>query len=228
MQKSKRITMIKDYLLTHKDVQVSDFTKFIDVSESTIRRDLRELANEGFLKELYGSVVLVERNDKDVLFDERMMKNLQEKNRIAKKAAAKIKDNSFIYVDAGSTTLQIIKYIEAKNVTVVTNGIHTALELAKHEIECHLLGGELKVVTMAIIGEEAVDSMSKMYFDISFIGTNGNSEVGFSTPDIREGILKAKVVERSRSAFVLADSTKKDKTTSFVFASRDECGLIVD
>jgi DeoR family fructose operon transcriptional repressor len=228
MHKTKRLTIIKEFLLEKKDVQISDIAKIIDVSESTIRRDIKDLAKVGFLKEEYGSVVLVEHNETDILLDERYSQNTWAKHKIAKKAAALITDDSFVYIDAGSTTFHITKYIEAKNVTVVTNGLNIASEMAVLGHKVYLLGGEVKGVTMAIVGEEAVYNLKHYNFDISFIGANGINEVGYSTPDIREGIVKKTAVKQSRTSYVVADSSKYDKVTSFIFADRDECVLITE
>lgn len=229
MQKSKRLSIIKDIMLEKKDVQISEINELIpDVSESTIRRDIKDLAANNFLKEVYGSVVLVEKNDGDVLLSERTSKNIEAKTKIAKEAANLIQDNSFVYIDAGSTTSHIVQHLSAKNVTFVTNGINIATELGLQNYKVYLVGGEVKTITMAIVGEQAVHNISNYHFDISFIGANGISEVGYSTPDIREGILKKSVINRSRTAYILADKSKYDKTTSFVFASRKECVLITE
>ncbi|MGD9910583.1 MAG: DeoR family transcriptional regulator, partial [Candidatus Izemoplasmatales bacterium] len=90
MQKSKRLTQIKEYVSKHKDIQISELASFIDASESTIRRDIKDLALEGFLEERYGSIVLREKNTTDVFLDDRLTQNVDQKNIAAKKAAALI------------------------------------------------------------------------------------------------------------------------------------------
>lgn len=226
MQKSKRLTIIRDYLRTHKDIRISELNGILDVSESTIRRDIKDLADEGFLKELYGSVVLLEKNQPDTFLKERLEQNIEAKKAIGEKAAAMISDGDFIYIDAGSTTFHMIKYITSKNLTVVTNGHNIAEELLKYEIPCILLGGELKSLTMAVVGEIALENVRHYNFDIAFMGTNGISKAGYSTPDIKEGTLKKRVIEHSRKRYVLSDRTKMNLTTAYIFASRDECELI--
>lgn len=226
MQKSKRLNLIKEFLMKKKDVQISEFTSIIDASESTIRRDIKELAQTGFLKENYGSVILSESNIADVLLSDRLTKNIEVKNKIARKAAAKISDNDFVFIDAGSTTFQLIKYITANNITIITNGINIASESANMGYDVQLIGGTLKKVTMAVVGELAVQNIGNYYFDISFIGTNAISEIGYSTPDIREGVLKKQVAKNSRRSFILGDTSKVGKVTSFIFARVDECELI--
>jgi DeoR family fructose operon transcriptional repressor len=228
MQKSKRLRIIKEFVKSKKDVQISQINELIDVSESTIRRDIKELAEQGFLKEEYGSILYSKKNVVDIVLSERNTRNIEAKKIIGKKAAALIKENDFVYLDAGSTTFYVIDYLDGVNASFVTNGINVATELGRKGYKVHLVGGELKTITMAIVGEEAIENLSHYHFDIGFIGTNGVSEFGFSTPDIREGILKRAVVKQSRYAYALADKTKTGNTTSFVFASNEECGLITE
>ncbi|MFP4078558.1 MAG: DeoR/GlpR family DNA-binding transcription regulator [Candidatus Izemoplasmataceae bacterium] len=226
MQKSKRLSIIKDYLRTHKDIRISDLNGILDVSESTIRRDIKNLADEGFLKELYGSVVLLEKNQPDTFLKERLEQNIDAKKTIGREAASRISDGDFIYIDAGSTTFHMVKYITAKNLTVVTNGHNIAEELLKYDIPCILLGGELKPLTLAVVGEIALENLRHYNFDVAFMGTNGISKAGYSTPDIKEGTLKKEVIAHSRKRYVLSDQTKMNLTTAYIFSDRESCELI--
>jgi DeoR family transcriptional regulator, fructose operon transcriptional repressor len=226
MQKSKRLSILVQYLKKHKDVQISELSNVVLASESTIRRDIKDLAKEGIVKELYGSILYIEHNEKDVLLKERISLHKEEKQMIGKKAASLIKDGSFIYLDAGSTTMQMIPYITAKNLTFVTNGLNVATELIKHNHDVRILGGSIKEITLAVVGEEAMEYLKAYHFDYCFIGTNGISENGYSTPDIKEGMLKKLVIKQSRNKYVLSDSSKEGKTTAYVFAKLDQVTLI--
>lgn len=228
MQKSKRLTQIKEYVSKHKDIQISELASFIDASESTIRRDIKDLALEGFLEERYGSIVLREKNTTDVFLDDRLTQNVDQKNIAAKKAAALIEDNDFVFLDAGTTTLQMVKHIEAKNAVFVTNGLNVASELSKYGFEVHLLGGQVKLVTLATVGEQAVSTLTQYHFDKCFIGTNGYSPVGYSTPDLKEGAVKKQAIAQSRKHYVVTDKSKENKTTSYLFAVLNECELITE
>jgi DeoR family fructose operon transcriptional repressor len=226
MQKSKRLEIIKDYLKTHKDVQINEFSNVLDVSESTIRRDIKKLAKDGFLKELYGSIVLLEMHNEDILLYDRLKENVEAKNKIGKKAARIIEDNSIVYLDAGSTTFHMIKYIKAKNVRFVTNGINIGLELLRYGHKAYIIGGEMKLVTLAIIGEQAVDAITNYHFDLAFIGANAVDKHGYSTPDPNEGVIKKQAIKNSKQSIILADSSKLNSTTKFQFAKRENARLI--
>jgi len=226
MQKSKRISILVEYIKKHKDVQISELSNIVLASESTIRRDVKDLAKQGIVKELYGSILYNEHNEKDVVLKERINLHLEEKQKIGKKAASLIKDGSFVYLDAGSTTMQIIPFLTAKNLTFVTNGLNIATELIKYNYDVRILGGQIKEITLAVVGEEAIEHLKSYHFDYCFIGTNGISENGYSTPDVKEGTLKKLVILHSRNKYVLSDSSKEGKTTAYVFAKLDQATLI--
>lgn len=228
MQKSKRQSMVIEFVKKYRDVQISEIAIHVESSQSTIRRDIKELVKEGLIKEVYGSVIYIDQNEADI---ERKMRSDVHKNAkevIGKKAADLITDGQFVFIDAGSTTFQMIKHIHASGCTFVTGGIDIASELLKHGLNVIILGGPIKPITEAVVGEQAVDMLKNFYFDLAFIGTNGISDVGYSTPDPREGIIKKIVIDRARYAYILSDTSKQDKTTSYVFGTLSQATLITE
>jgi DeoR family fructose operon transcriptional repressor len=228
MQKSKRLSIIRQYLLIHKDVKIEDLLDLIKVSESTIRRDVKFLSNEGFLKEFYGSLVLVEKDNENLELYDRLSLNFEAKNIIGKKAANLIKNDSTVYLDSGSTTFHAIKHIKAKNVIFITNGINIAIELARLGYHVQIIAGTLKMVNLTIVGESAVNSIANYSFDIAFLGANAYDDEGYSTPDYREGIIKQNIIKHSKKAYVLIDRSKYKKKNTYQFAKTKECELISD
>jgi DeoR family fructose operon transcriptional repressor len=228
MQKSKRLSIIRQYLLIHKDVKIEDLLDLIKVSESTIRRDVKFLSNEGFLKEFYGSLVLVEKDNENLELYDRLSLNFEAKNIIGKKAANLIKNDSTVYLDSGSTTFHAIKHIKSKNVIFITNGINIAIELARLGYHVQIIAGTLKMVNLTIVGESAVNSIANYSFDIAFLGANAYDDEGYSTPDYREGIIKQNIIKHSKKAYVLIDRSKYKKKNTYQFAKTKECELISD
>lgn len=226
MQKSKRLTLIYDYIKEHKDVQISDLEEMIDASQSTIRRDIKDLAEKGLVVELYGSVIISDKNDIDIQINKRSHMQQEEKAIIAKKASKLITDNLFVYLDAGTTTKQMIPLIHCQDCHFVTNGVEIALELSAKGFNVELLGGQFKSITGAIVGEFAIEYLKKLHFDLAFIGSNGVSDDGYSTPDSREGLIKEYAIKQAREAYVVADYTKYSKTTSYIFAKLDDAKWI--
>lgn len=218
--------MVIDYVKTYRDVQISEIALHAHCSTSTIRRDIKELAQQGLIKEVYGSVIFVEKHEPDVQRKIRSEVQKEAKEAIGKKAAERISDGQFVFLDAGSTTFRMIRHIHAQGCTFVTGGIDIATELLNRGFDVMILGGTIKPETEAVVGEQALEFLNHVYFDVAFLGTNGMSEIGYSTPDQREGVIKKTVIERSRVAFVVSDSSKKDKTASYVFATLDQATLI--
>ncbi len=226
MQKSKRQSVVLEFVKKNRDVQISEIALHANCSQSTIRRDIKEFVKHGLMKEVYGSVIYLDSHEADIERNMRSDVHLEAKSWIGEKAAQLISEGQFVFIDAGSTTFQIIQHIKAMGCTFVTNGLDIASELLKKGFNVMILGGPIKPVTEAVVGEEAVVFLKSLYFDIAFLGTNGISEFGYSTPDSREGIIKKTVIERSRHAYVVADQSKKDKTTSYLFAKLNEVTLI--
>lgn len=226
MQKSKRLSMIYDYVKAHKDVLLVDLANHVNASQSTIRRDIKELAAQGLVLELYGSIVLNDKNDLDIQIKQRASMQSNEKKEIGMKAASLVRDDAFVFIDAGTTTKEMIPHIKAKNARFITNGVEIALELLKFGYEVQIVGGTLKPITEAVVGEFALEFIKTCHFDLSFIGANGVSETGYSTPDLKEGMIKKAVIVNSRMAYVLADQSKLGKVTSFIFSERKQAKWI--
>ncbi|MBE6062110.1 MAG: DeoR/GlpR transcriptional regulator [Clostridium butyricum] len=227
----ERFNIILQELKTKGIVSVTDLVELLDASESTVRRDLNALHNEGLLKKIHGGAISIGDNASkhDYKVNVRKTLNIEEKKCIAKKAASLIKNNEVIYLDAGTTTELIIDYIEAKNIIVVTNAIVHAKKLLEKGIKTFILGGELKAVTEAIVGSNAVDDLKKYNFSKGFFGTNGvSNKSGYTTPDINEAMVKCEAIKRCNESFVLADESKLDEVSFITFGNISDSVLITN
>lgn len=212
-------------------VQLNELCQLLQSSESTVRRDLCLLAEKGLLTKVRGgamalneNLISVERN-----MDEKSMLFVQEKDVIAKYAAALVMDGDFVFIDAGSTTEKMITYLMAEHVTFVTNAFLHARKLAQKGYQVFVPAGEIKASTEAIVGTGCQMSLQNYNFTKCFMGVNGISlSGGFSTPDQNEAGIKATVMNRSREIYVLADHSKFDKITSVTFASLNRGIIITD
>lgn len=200
-------------------------------SESTIRRDLTELDKQGRLKKVFGGAVAVEKSisTRDIRVEDRKDVNAGEKAAIARYAASLVKEDDFVYIDAGTTTGCMIDYLNERSATYVTNGVSHAQRLAALGFHVILIGGELKSSTEAVVGAGAVVSLQKYNFSIGFWGTNGiDEESGFTTPDNDEAMVKAVSVRRAKERYVLADHDKYCKESSVSFAGIRDALIISD
>ena len=130
-------------------------------------------------------------------------------------------------MDAGTTTELMIDYITAQNVIFVTNSFAHAKHLSQKGYTTHILGGEFKPVTEAIVGEEAIISLDKYNFTKGFWGANGVTKVnGFTTPDVKEAMVKKKSMQKTKERYVLCDSSKFGEICSISFAEFKSARII--
>ncbi|MBU3104777.1 DeoR/GlpR family DNA-binding transcription regulator [Clostridium gasigenes] len=210
-------------------VYVSELVKDLDTSESTIRRDLNFLHKQGKLKKVHGGATALDKfiNTKDDLLSTRESLNIDEKLEIAKYAANLIKENDFVYIDAGTTTDLMIEFINEKEAVYITNGINQAKKLINKGLKTYILGGEIKESTEAIIGVEAINTLKRYNFNKGFFGTNGISkDRGYTTPDISEALVKQEALRRTREAYIMADNSKFDEISCVTFGELEDATII--
>ena len=230
MLSEERHKLILEKLERESVVYFNDLVQYLNTSESTIRRDLSALDKAGLLKKVHGgatSLKDISINTSDEIVENRQNLNINEKAKIAAYAASLINDNDFVYIDAGTTTELMINFINNTKAIFVTNGIVHARKLLKKNCTTYILGGELKLTTEAIVGAETVNSLRKYNFTKGFFGVNGvDIERGFTTPDVREAMVKEEALYRSKSRFVLCDKSKFDEISSITFADIKEAKII--
>ena len=229
MLTEERFAKILSILESMGSVTVQQLMTELDASESTIRRDLNALDANGQLTKVHGGAILktVAYSTKDDNVISRKEKNRDAKNKIAKYAAEQIAPGDFVYLDAGTTTELKIEYITSHQAVFVTNAISHAKRLAERGFTVYLLGGEFKAVTEAIVGEEAVTTLEKYNFTKGFWGTTGVSlQKGYSTPELKEAMVKKKSMENCKERFVLADESKFNQISSVTFAPFEDATVI--
>jgi DeoR family transcriptional regulator, fructose operon transcriptional repressor len=225
----ERHRIILELLKEKETVKLHEFVEATSSSESTIRRDLSELEKSNQLKRVHGGASLLRQKGEELSISEKSTKNLQEKDMIAKYAASLIRNGDCIFLDAGTTTFQMIQYIEAKDIKVVTNGLTHLEALLNKNIDTYLTGGYIKQKTKALIGRGAIDGLNAYQFDKSFIGVNGiHPTYGFTTPDPEEAAIKSLAIQLGQSGYVLADHSKLHEVTFAKVADLIEATLLTN
>lgn len=210
-------------------VTVSELTEALNSSESTIRRDLTALSNSGRLNKVHGGATAIDvfysTKDDDVAI--RQSRNIEQKNAISKYAACLIKENDFVYIDAGTTTELVISHLTEMNAVYVTNSTVHAKKLAQKGCQVFILGGELKMATDAVAGNEAIACLQKYNFTKGFFGTNGVSpKAGYTTPDVNEALVKTEALWRCSEKYILADPSKFNSISPITFANLKSAVII--
>lgn len=229
MLTEERFNLILKKLGEKPAVQVSELTTLLDASESTIRRDLTVLHNQGRLIKVHGGATAIDSNysahEDDVTAKQDL--NTEDKRRIARHAASLIEPNDMVYIDAGTTTELMAEFITEKNATYITNGVAHAKKLSRAGCRVFMLGGELKQTTEATVGVETVESLRRYNFSKGFFGVNGISlKAGFSTPEINEAMVKTEALRRCRESFVLSDLSKFGKISPVTFGNLTAASII--
>ncbi len=231
MLTEERHSIIIETVNRKKNVELNELCDLLDTSESTVRRDLSILHDKGVLVKVRGGAIAVDDSftSLEQNVDEKAVLFVREKEAIARYAASIIEDGDFVFIDAGTTTEKMIDFIPARQVTFVTNAFVHAKRLAQRGFKVFLPAGEIKLSTEAIIGASCVLSLDQYNFTKCFMGVNGISVTGgFSTPDPNEASVKAAVINNSHTAYILADHSKFDKTSSVKFAYLNKCRIITD
>ena len=229
MLAEERFSRILSIIEAEGSATIQELMTALDASESTVRRDLITMDENGLLTKVHGGAIArrpsVSTHDEDVR--NRKTMNAEQKNAIAKYAASLIRPDDFVYLDAGTSTEAMIPFIKETQAVFVTNAITHAKKLAQKGCTVYILGGEFKTVTEAIVGEEAVSSVEKYNFTKGFWGANGISmQRGFSTPELKEALVKKRSMENCRECYILADDSKFNQISSVTFAPFESAKVI--
>lgn len=223
----KRHNLILQELKNKDFLTLQELMDRTGCSSSTIRRDLSKLQQEGKLQRIHGGATIGHNRIVEPRLKEKLTQNSQEKKEIARQAAKQISDNDCIFLDAGSTTLEMIPYIDAKEIIVVTNGLTHVEQLLKKGFKTLMLGGQVKANTFATVGSSALETLRRYCFDKSFIGMNGIDEkYGLTTPDEQEALIKETAMRLSNESFVVVDETKFNQVYFARVPARDNTQII--
>ncbi|KAB7709198.1 DUF977 family protein [Bacillus aerolatus] len=197
-------------------VKVNDLAKKFDVSTETVRRYLEELENEKKLKKVYGGAVKMESETTEPSMFEREILRIEEKKRIGRKAASFIKEGEVIFIDEGSTTLQMVLSLkDLSDVTVITNSFPLAAILMDYENkqlfkgEIIFLGGHIRSKHFRASGSLAERMAKEFYVNKAFIAIDGiHPESGITSFDLEKCLLSKIYINNANETFVLADHSK--------------------
>ncbi|MFJ7935391.1 DeoR/GlpR family DNA-binding transcription regulator [Sporosarcina sp. NPDC096371] len=225
----ERQQKIIDLLTIKKVLKITELTEELHVSIETLRRDLTLLTSKGKIEKFYGGVKLVESKFEESTLAERMGSRLEEKEKIAKTCCNYINEGDCIYIDSGSTTYQIAKYIKHMNkLTVITNSILVINELLNSNIELIIIGGKVRQYEQSVTAFEYLFNFNELNITKAFICASGITiEKGISDYSLEEAITRKKIIELSKEVYVAADSAKFEKDVTIGIAPLDKIDCII-
>ncbi|HXP61492.1 MAG TPA: DeoR/GlpR family DNA-binding transcription regulator [Dongiaceae bacterium] len=196
-------------------IRLEDLCRRLNVSAATVRRDLDELERKGAIRRVHGGAVSVEGRLEEPMFEDKTSLAAREKRRIAEAALKFVAGGDTIFLDGGSTVLELARLLrERTNITVVTNSLRAAQELAGQGPRLIVIGGELRRLSQTMVGPLTRLVLQDLHLDKAFMGTIGFAlREGLTTTDPSEAFTKEAVMGQSRQVIVLADSSKAGKVS---------------
>src|SRR6201996_1617626 len=190
---------------------VSDLSEQLNISQITIRKDLDYLQSKGVIQRSHGGALRVQSSALiDPTLQEKQKHNLREKERIAAAAAKMVEEGQCVILDSGTTTTAVAERLKRfKHLTIITNAVNIAAELAGTDLEVILVGGTMRKNSFSLVGPLAEDNLEEMHADILFLGVDGfDLEVGITTPNLLESRVNRAMVKAARHVVAVCDSSK--------------------
>lgn len=230
MLKEERQKIILDKLKENDIIQVSQMTDLLDVTDMTIRRDLKELEDKNLLVRIHGGASKVEKaRSREFSNEEKLLQNKDLKIEIAKKINEIMAPDQNIFLGAGSTIEYVSEFIGEKKLNIFTNSLYLFRKLVfLDNVNIKLIGGEFRRVTGAFVGPLSLDLVAKMRFNQAFIGVNGVNKGKAYTYSPEEGILQKMILDNSFDRYLVADSSKLGYEDLYHFYNIEDVRFITD
>lgn len=220
---------ILELLYQKSVVSAEELSQEFGVSKITIRRDLDSLAADKLLERTRGGAVLASNPHLEAMFEEKDSVAKREKRLIGKYAASLVNEHDTIFLNAGSTTLEVLRHLEGKRVTVVTNNAAALSIEIDPSVELIMLGGEYRPQSRSLFGELTLLGIRHIYSSITILGINGiNLKKGCTSAVYQETTVNGAMIENSNSRImVVADHTKMNAASSFLTCPLSKIDLVV-
>lgn len=229
MMTEERRKRIRELLFQHKRLLVREVSQELNISEVTIRKDLMALEKAGVLQRVHGGAILKDSMVMDRALTEKASQSASEKERIAQRAVELVKPGDVIILDSGSTTTQIARKLQAiPDITVITNAVNIATELAASPVEVILTGGTMREKSFSLVGPLAEETLRHFTASIFFLAVDGiHFEYGLTTPNYLEARVNQVMLEISSQVVVVADATKFGKRSMGVIGKLESVDRLI-
>jgi DeoR family transcriptional regulator, aga operon transcriptional repressor len=210
-------------------IHVGELARQLGCSEMTIRRDIRRLERDGFIRQTYGGATAHITRSFDISFNARALLAAREKRLIGMRAASLVQDARVLFVGIGSTTEQFAQYLPARSdLTVVTPSLPIASLLGTRPLRVVTLGGSVLRDELTCIGPDAVAALARYRFDVAVIGAAGiSARWGITELTEDEAAVQRAALERTERVVLIADGSKVGATTPIVVAPAERVTILV-
>jgi DeoR/GlpR family transcriptional regulator of sugar metabolism len=229
-ERQERIARIVD---EHGRARVTDLASRFGVSAVTIRKDLMALEADRRLVRTHGGAIALDHSRPELAFEIRERLQADEKSQIGAAAATLVRDGESIVFDASTTALSVARHLKARGrwsqLTVVTNGLRIASELAGHPgINVLMLGGRVRWEALSVVGQLGDGLFGRINVQKAFLGAAGFTvESGLADATEEEAQIKAAMVTAAREVIAIVDHTKWGHTAVATFCPTDRINMVI-
>jgi DeoR family transcriptional regulator of aga operon len=211
-------------------ILVGDISDELGVSKITIRKDLDALQARGLIQRTHGGARRLKGGAlTDPALNEKEKLHHKEKERIAAAAVKMVEEGQCVILDSGTTTTAIARALRRlQRLTVITNAVNIAADLAGTDFEIILTGGSLRKNSSSLVGPFAEEVLREMHADILFLGVDGfDPKVGVTTPNVLESRVNRAMVKAARKLVVVCDSTKFNRQSLALIVAPHEIDTVI-
>lgn len=202
------------------EVSVQELAKRLEISESTVRRDLAQLSESKRVQRTHGGAVLRNEFLQEASFQEKRINSASEKKQIASSVVADVPSGSTLFIDSGTTCLEAARELLRRgDCRIFTNSLPVLVEGCSSRSSVIALGGEIRGISKALVGSGALSGLDTLRVDIALLGCSGLHETeGAFTTEAMEASVKTRAIQRSGEAWLLADHSKWQHAAALRFA----------
>jgi len=226
--KTKRLDLIEEYIVERGSVSLDELVEKFNVSKNTIRRDVNDLVEGGEFKKVYGGVS-VNKSTYSVPNVDRQIRNHRQKQQIAKVASEFVQNGDIIFIDSGSTTVEMVEFIKNKELTIITNNVDFIIKaLPYNNLSIFSTGGMLERTKNSFTRAENNELITSYNITKAFLASTGVTiKNGVTNSLPLESGLKSTVVQESAENFLLVDSSKFDKVALTTYCQLNEINHLI-
>jgi DeoR/GlpR family transcriptional regulator of sugar metabolism len=209
-------------------IQVSELARDFGVSEMTIRRDIRRLERDGFIRQSYGGATAHVTRSVELAINARAFLHAREKRMIALATAKVLEDASVIFLGIGTTCEQLAHYIPARpELTVVTGSLPVASLLGTRPVRVVVLGGQVRRDELSVVGPPAWVSLARWRFDVAVVGTAGiSARWGITDLDPDDAEINRLALQQAAAGIVVADGSKVGRAAPAIVGPVEMAGSL--
>ena len=218
---NERLQQIEHIIRERQHIRVTELSEVLGVSEPTVRRDLQKLETMGRVRREHGGAMVVEASTPELPVLLRETECTEEKRQIGRAAAGLIQDGETIFLGSGTTTLEVVRYLDGKkNLTVITNALNVAVQLANNpNINVIITGGVLRHSELSMIGHIVEQTLKELHADKAIISMRAiNIEEGLTNDNFLETMTDRIIIQFAREVILVADHSKFGKVATGIVA----------